>query len=333
MPPRSPSRKADRSALKVLEAELGYSFADPALLRLALTHRSHTYEAVNGPSDHPVHTHDAQQRNAPGTDNEQLEFLGDAVLGLLATEALLREFPGCSEGELTRMRAALVSRARMAEFGRALSLGEHILLGRGVAQAVTQAVAHTGAPSLAETPQIPSRAQSALLANAAEAVLAAMFLDAQRDGSDPLAALRPLLGKHLLAPDLPLLRAALAEAPHRGALRDHKTLLQEVSQAAGAGKLRYLDLDQSGPPHDRRFTVQVVLELMPAAADPELGTGPAPAKPRVLATGEGRSKKEAQQAAAAQALAAWPKQSSQSDGKSRPTKEAALPGISADVPV
>ncbi len=301
MPPRLPSRKADD--LAALQAHLGYTFTDPALLRLALTHRSHTYETTNGPGSSGPHVSDSHQRNAPGTDNEQLEFLGDAVLGLLVSEALLREFPACTEGELTRLRSALVSRARMAEFGRALSLAGHILLGRGVAQNIV--------PPAGET---TSRVQLALLANAAEAVLAAVYLDASRSGAEPLPILRSLVARHLLDPDLPLLRAALAQAPHRGVLRDSKTLLQELAQAQNAGKLRYLDLDQSGPPHDRHFTVQV--ELTPPVpptplVDPEqAGQGSAVASaapvPRLLATGEGRSKKEAQQAAAALALAHWP---------------------------
>lgn len=277
MPVRSPSRQPDLSAL---EARIGYTFEDAALLRLALTHRSYTYEAAHGPSDGPVHANDAQHRNAPGTDNEQLEFLGDAVLGLLVSEVLLREFPDRSEGELTRLRAALVSRTRMAEFGRALSLGEHILLGKGVEQTF-------------------GRERPALLANAAEAVLAAIFLDAQRAGTaEPLSNLRRLLHEHLLAPDLPQLREALAKAPERGALRDAKTLLQELVQAQSAGKLRYVDLEQSGPPHDRSFTVEVRVDPPPDGGHSS----------RALATGEGRSKKDAQQAAAALALAHWPEE-------------------------
>ncbi len=292
MPARQPksvrSRKLNKpdASLCDLEVRLGYTFADPTLLRLALTHRSYAYETVNGPGDAlAAPLHENHQRNTPGTDNEQLEFLGDAVLGLLVTEALLGDFPGCSEGELTRMRAALVSRARLSELGRALSLGDHILLGRGVSQ------------TSREPDRAPGGPRPALLANAAEALLAAIYLDVRRGGGDPLSALRPLLEQHLLAPDRPLLRAALAEAPHRGALRDSKTLLQELTQAQNAGKLRYLDLEQAGPPHDRRFTVQVQLEPFPA----EAGVG----EIRLLATGEGRSKKEAQQAAAALALTNW----------------------------
>ena len=276
MPSRQPKPKPSApSAFAILEQRIGYTFADPTLLRLALTHRSYTYEAANGPSDSALHPNDAHHRNVPGTDNEQLEFLGDAVLGLLVTEALLREFPACSEGELTRLRAALVSRARLAEFGRDLALGDHILLGRGVEQTF-------------------GRTRPALLANAAEALFAAIFLDARKSGNaDPLAVLRTLLQQHLLNPDLPQLRTALAEAPHRGALRDSKTLLQELVQAQNAGRLRYSDLDQIGPPHDRTFTVQVELDRT------ETGS-------LLLAIGQGRSKKQAQQAAAALALGSWP---------------------------
>jgi ribonuclease III len=241
-----------------LEDKLGHRFRRPELLELALTHRSHTYEARNGVPAVilPAHPEQRDQRNAPGTDNEQLEFLGDAVLGMVVTEALFREFPQCSEGELTRLRSNLVSRRRMSEMGVELGLG--------------------------------GRKKPALLANASEAVLAAVYLDA---GDEGLTVLRAIAERYLVQPEMEAMRAALAEGAGRGAMRDHKTLLQERVQAEGVGKLRYIDTAQSGPPHDRVFSVE-------ARVENEAGE-------RVLAAAEGSSKKEAQQRAAELALLHW----------------------------
>jgi len=247
-----------------LEATLGYRFADPALLTLALTHRSIAYEERNG----------ADIKNPPGTDNEQLEFLGDSVLGLIITELLLEHFPTCDEGNLTRLRAALVSRKRMAQLALVLDLGPHLLVGPSAERA-----------GIRERPTV--------LANAAEAVLAAMYLDAVRSGTpSELATLRKLLRRQLLEPDLPELRKAVAERNAHGALRDHKTILQERVQSLDIGRLRYADTDQTGPPHDRRFTVEVRLENPGGAYI-------------ALAEGHGPSKRDAQQQAAGRALEVW----------------------------
>ncbi len=261
------------STRRELEDKLGHRFRRPELLELALTHRSHTYEARNGVPAVilPAHPEQRDQRNAPGTDNEQMEFLGDAVLGMVVTEALFREFPQCSEGELTRLRSNLVSRKRMAEMGLELGLGEALLMGRSAEQ--------NG-----------GRRKPALLANAAEAVLAAVYLDAGKGG---LAVLQAIAERYLVRPEMEAMRAALAEGAGRGAMRDHKTLLQERVQAEGAGKLRYIDTAQNGPAHQRVFSVEARLE-------DESGE-------RVLAAAEGSSKKEAQQRAAELALLHWTK--------------------------
>jgi len=123
---------AASEAQRELEGRLGHRFERRELLELALTHRSFTYEARNGVPAVllPAHPDQRDQRNAPGSDNEQLEFLGDAVLGLVVTEALFREFPDCSEGELTRLRSNLVSRKRMAAMGLELGLGEALRMGK-----------------------------------------------------------------------------------------------------------------------------------------------------------------------------------------------------------
>ena len=272
--PAAPSveRRGRSSATRAwssLEQILGYKFAKPALLELALTHRSHPYEARTDPGEIAGH----ETRNTPGTDNEQLEFVGDAVLGLAVTELLYQQFPDRSEGELTRMRASLVSRQRMAALGVELGLDEHLLVGRSAEQ--------NGA-----------RRKPALMANAAEAVMAAIYLDANAAGKDGFREVRRLVEQKLVKPELATLEAALKSDGGRGALRDAKTLLQERVQARGVGRLRYADTDQSGPAHQRRFKVEARMEGPDGAVS-------------VLASAEGASKKEAQQKAAELALKHW----------------------------
>lgn len=272
--PAAPSveRRGRSSATRAwssLEQILGYKFAKPALLELALTHRSHPYEARSDPGEIAGH----ETRNTPGTDNEQLEFVGDAVLGLAVTELLYQQFPDRSEGELTRMRASLVSRQRMAALGVELGLDEHLLVGRSAEQ--------NGA-----------RRKPALMANAAEAVMAAIYLDANAAGKDGFREVRRLVEQKLVKPELATLEAALKSDGGRGALRDAKTLLQERVQARGVGRLRYADTDQSGPAHQRRFKVEARIEGPDGAVS-------------VLASAEGASKKEAQQKAAELALKHW----------------------------
>jgi ribonuclease-3 len=281
----APDGSPGRSGLSAtLEGKLGYHFRQPRLLHLALTHRSHAYESRN---PLVVAENSKDQKNEPGTDNEQLEFVGDAILGLVVTEALYRHFPHCSEGELTRLRASLVSRERMAQMGTELGLGEHLKLGRS-------AEANGG------------RRKPALLANAAEAVLAAVYLDSGDGAAGGLAAVRPIVDRLLVEPDLPHLKAALAGDAGRGAMRDGKTLLQERVQAENSGKLRYVDVGESGPAHQRRFAVEVRLEADGASL--------------ALATAEGSSKKQAQQRAASLALNEWDSTRRNGEGKPGATK-------------
>lgn len=258
-----------------VEERMGYRFANPGLLELALTHSSFIYETRLGRAKA-----NGDEPNEPGTDNEQLEFLGDAVLGLVVTELLVRTFPERTEGELTRMRASIVSRKRMAELGEHLQLGAALRMGKS-----------------AEATE--GRQRMAVLANTAEALLGAVYLDVSRSadarartGEKALRTVRALVQRLLVEPDLPAIRAALDAAPGRGALRDAKSRLQERVQAVGAGKLAYIDADETGPAHARQFTVEVRLQA---------GDGGS----RGLAMGSGGSKKEAQQAAAERALQQW----------------------------
>jgi ribonuclease-3 len=248
--------------LAQLELALGHTFAHPELLVRALTHRSQAYEMAMETSGTP----DEGGR----TDNERLEFLGDAVLGLVVAEGLFQSHPDWQEGELTRIRAQLVSRRHMAEVAGAIGLGAHLRLGKGEERS-------------------GGRKKAAILANAMEAVIAAMYLDAglhgETDGA--LEPVRRFARKHILgsaADDLA--RELLSGA----ALGDHKSALQEYLQATHAGVPVYVVESESGPDHRKRFQVEVRLRT----AGGRVGDA--------LANGTGSTKKKAEQEAARRAL-------------------------------
>jgi len=226
-----------------------HPFSHPELLTWALTHRSLAYETK--PESLPN----------PAADNEQLEFVGDAVLGLVVAESLFHRFSASREGELTRLRASLVSRRHLGEVAAAIDLGSHLRLGRGEEQS-------------------GGRRKPALLANALEAVIAALYLDGG------LPAARDFIEKHIIEPAIPSLHVALnAGDTFSGAIGDHKSALQEHLQASGAGQPLYVLTDQSGPDHQKRFRVEVRID------DKQGGS-------RALAESEGTTKKQAQQDAA-----------------------------------
>jgi ribonuclease-3 len=208
-----------------LEEALGYTFRDPKLLVKALTHSSLAYEqALEG-------------RGADGTpalredDNEQLEFLGDAVLGLVVAEILFRRFPDLHEGEWTRLRASLVSRRHLAQVATALDLGPYLRLGRGEERG-------------------GGRKKSTLLANCVEAIIAALYLDGG------LQTVEAFVNERVVAPYVNELRQALDRGVSLG---DHKTALQELLQAQKTGPPAYVLKAESGPDHRKRFLVEVRL--------------------------------------------------------------------------
>jgi ribonuclease III len=243
---RKPGRSQSNEAPPAL---FDHIFQRPDLLTWALTHRSLAYET--NPETLPD----------PAADNEQLEFVGDAVLGLAVAEALFRRFPSSREGELTRLRASLVSRRHLGEVAARIDLGSLLRLGRGEEQS-------------------GGRKKPALLANAIEAVIAALYLDGGLD------AARAFIEKHIIEPALPDLHLALeGSKTFSGAIGDHKSALQEHLQATGAGQPHYVLTDQSGPDHQKRFRVEVRVD------DKSGGS-------RALAESEGSTKKQAQQAAA-----------------------------------
>lgn len=195
-------------ALKALSATVGHEFADPALLEQALRHPSFTHE-----------------NSRAGPHNQRLEFLGDAVLGLVVAEALLARFPDAREGDLTRFRAAIVNERSLSETARRIDLGSVIVLGRG------------------EESQ-GGRTRPSVLADAFEALVGAAFLDGGLEAAT--AVVRATLGEAIDRVD--------AEAPE-----DHKSLLQERVQARGSDGLEYALIGETGPDHDKRFEVELRL--------------------------------------------------------------------------
>ena len=218
--------------LKTLMNKLGYTFHNETLLKKALTHSSYANEG----------RHALQS-------NERLEFLGDSVLGLVAANYLFHKENG-PEGELTKLRAAIVCEKALCSYARELSLGDYLLLGKG-----------ERATGGAERPSI--------LADAFEAVTAAMYLDG---GFEPVSAF--LL--HFLEKEVSNQR--------RLHFKDYKTTLQEIIQQNPEERLEYVLTGESGPDHDKVFVVEVHLNS------------------NIIGSGRGRSKKEAEQQDAREAL-------------------------------
>jgi ribonuclease III len=230
-----------------LEKRLEYKFAERALLERALTHSSvvPALSAERGEAGLPAD-------GAGKRDNERFEFLGDAVLELLASEYLLERFPDWREGQLSKSRARLVNAHSLEAAARRLGLGEYLRLGRGEEK--------TG-----------GREKPALLADAFEAVLGALYLDGG------LAAAREVLRRTLF-------ERAVEEDGERIAAADRKSALQEYLQGRGNSPAEYRLAGQSGPDHRKMFEVEILV------------------RGEKLATGEGRTKKEAEQRAAGSAL-------------------------------
>jgi ribonuclease-3 len=194
-----------------LEARIGYRFRDRGLLEHALTHKSKAHEDPSGGV----------------VDNESLEFLGDAVLGLVVADALFRTFPTYSEGQKSKIKANLVSTTSLAEAAEGLGLGDHMILGRGEEK--------TG-----------GRQKQALLADTCEAIIAAIYLDG---GFEPA---RQFILREL-APGI----EAARQPDYFG--RDHKSRLQERLQQAGRSLPLYRVAGEAGPDHRKLFRVEIVV--------------------------------------------------------------------------
>ncbi|HEY7412721.1 MAG TPA: ribonuclease III [Vicinamibacteria bacterium] len=205
----------DRAAgLRALQERLGHRFADPALLERALTHTSAVHEA-----------------SSSAAHSEALEFLGDAVLGLVVADLLHRHHPEGDEGSMSRARAYLVAEPSLARRADALGLPALLVLGKGEEK--------TG-----------GRQKAALWADAYEAVVAALFLDG---GFEPAA--------RFLRAEFEAEAAAATRLPSR----DHKSALQELLQARGEGVPDYVVVAEEGPSHRRRFRVQCVVSGRPVS--------------------------------------------------------------------
>jgi ribonuclease-3 len=198
--------------LGVLEAAVGHVFRDRELFQRALTHKSRMHERPG--------------EVLPAGDNEQLEFLGDAILGFVVSECLVRRFASAPEGRLSKLKAHLVSAARLYEVAQSLALGDFLFLGRGEEMS-------------------GGRAKKALLADAMEALIAAMYLDG---GIDPV---RAFIETHVVG------SFAVADGSVDGAVADYKSALQEMAQALKLPPPRYFIVAEEGPEHSKTFTVEV----------------------------------------------------------------------------
>jgi ribonuclease-3 len=193
-----------------LQARIGYRFRDRGLLEHALTHKSRAAEDASGGV----------------TDNESLEFLGDAVLGLVVADTLFHQYPDYDEGQKSKVKAAVVSTQSLARHAERLRLGDHLILGRGEEK--------TG-----------GRFKQALLADGYEALIAALYLDGG------LEAAEAFLKKEL--------KDAIDEGSAQTFVRDHKSALQERLQALGRPLPEYRVSGEAGPDHRKTFSVEVVV--------------------------------------------------------------------------
>ena len=221
--------------MRELEKKLNYTFRDPGLLGEALSHSSYANE----------------HRSAGLRSNERLEFLGDSVLGFVTAEFLFLQHPDLPEGDLTRIRAALVCEQSLYEVARKLDLGRYLKLGRGE---------EAGG----------GRERTSILADATEAVFAAVYLDGG------IGAASTLIHRVLLD--------AEKEEVVEERRRDYKTALQELVQRQADQVLTYRMIGEEGPDHDKTFLAEVLLNGI------QVGTG------------SGHSNKEAEQSAAKAAL-------------------------------
>ena len=220
--------------MKELEAKLGYEFKNKDLLNTALTHSSYANEN--------------KRQNI--VNNERLEFLGDSVLGMTVADYLYRTRGDMPEGQMTKLRAELVCEKSLASVAEKLDLGQYILLGHGEEQG-------------------GGRERHSIIADAVEAVIAAIYLDGGCDKASEF------IHRFILEP---------MEVGETVVSRDNKTELQEMIQRKSGQVLTYKMTDQSGPDHNKTFSFAVLLNG------------------EVIGNGVGRSKKEAEQAAAGDAL-------------------------------
>ncbi len=204
-------RETASSGRHPLETTLDYQFKDIQILVTALSHKSYVHESRSGIVSH----------------NERLEFLGDAVLNLVVSDALMKELPASREGELSKIRASLVNEEILSQVARSIELGKHLFLGRGEEQDM-------------------GREKNSLLADALEAMIGAVYLDG---GFVPAYQ---FISKQFV--DL------ISKAVQGDLIRDYKTRLQELFQKNFKIVPEYRLVDQTGPEHDRTFIVGIFVK-------------------------------------------------------------------------
>ncbi len=227
------SESMQKQDLSILEKRLEYQFQNRKYLITALTHSSYANEVKGA-----------------GKSNERLEFLGDSVLGVIVADYLFKNQPNMPEGDLTKTRASLVCEKALCSFSRQLGVGEFLLLSHGEQNS-------------------GGRTRPSILADAFEAILAAIYLDGGMEQAREFVL-------RFVAP--------MAKSVKPKSFKDYKTVLQEIIQQNPEERLEYVLTGESGPDHDKHFTVEVHLNS------------------NVVGKGGGRSKKEAEQQAAREAL-------------------------------
>jgi ribonuclease III len=253
-----------------LEAALGHHFRRRAMIEQAVTHSSQAREQESqrvGEHKYKV------------SDNEQLEFLGDAVLSLVTSEELFRRFPQFREGDLSKLRAHLVSERHLIQVAQRLELGSYLRLGRGEEKS-------------------GGRGKTALLVDALEAILAAIYLD----GGFEIA--RSFVLRNIVEPEL----ERMAQQGETLPLTDFKSALQEALQSLGLPQPAYVLVEETGPEHSKTFTVEARLN-MKSGKNPEL-----------VGRAKGSTKKNAEQDAARQLLTSL---AARSKTETKPTSGAA----------
>ena len=224
--------------ISLLEKAIGYTFNNKDLVKEALTHSSYA--------------HEMRAKRVEVPCNERLEFLGDSVLSIVTSEYLFDRYSDLPEGDLTHMRAALVQSQSLASYAREIGLGDYLYLGRG---------------------EEKNRDQQSILEDAFEALLAAIYLDAERDGLDRVRSFV-----------LPIIKKQLSGDGAKLRHTDAKTELQQLTQVSDGATPVYRVVGESGPDHQKTFEVEVMLNS------------------NLIGRGTGHSKREAEQNAARQAL-------------------------------
>jgi ribonuclease III len=245
--------KSELIDVAALENALGHNFQRRALLDQALTHSSFAREAevkMGGES-----------ASSAASDNEQLEFLGDAVLSFVVSQELFRRFPEYAEGDLSKLRAHIVSARALVRPARTLEVGKYLRFGKGEEKS-------------------GGRGKNALLVNALEAIIAALFLDAGIEKAHRFvvaAILQPVLDE--------LQKLGQSHLP----VTDYKSALQELVHASGRPQPRYSLVKEQGPDHRKLFTIEVHVPAPHAGGE------------AFVSRAEGSTKKRAEQGAARQA--------------------------------